>query len=126
MGTTTLPAEVVVSVAMTGAFEFGKMLAVMGATAAVPACFATSGSTELADFQSVQPSRHTSESVPTRPSVIQRRMISPRAGPYCPPADGRTYQTASGASEIGSEEPDATLALTAGTGGSGVDAAISS
>ncbi len=39
------------------------------------------GSKPLAGFQSGHPSRHTSDSSLTRPSTIQRRMISAEAGP---------------------------------------------
>ena len=34
-----------------------------------------------ADRHSGQPARHTSELAPTRPALIQARMISPDAGP---------------------------------------------
>ena len=57
--------------------------------------------------QSVHPSRHTSESLLTRPSDSHLRMTSPRAGPYWPPVGGRTYQIAAGASAIGSLWPTA-------------------
>ena len=50
------------------------------------------GKIRPASCQSRQPSRHTSVSVAMRPSAIQIRMISAVAGPYCPPAAGRTYQ----------------------------------
>src|SRR5688572_8948500 len=52
--------------------------------------------------QSGHPSRQTKESALTRPSAIHLRITSPAAGPYCPPAGGRTYHTAWGASAIGS------------------------
>src|SRR6185295_16424210 len=75
--------------------------------------------------QSVQPSRHTSESLLTRPSESHFRITSPLAGPYCPPLGGRTYQMAAGASAIGSadgEPPpdgasDLSSAATPGAGG---------
>lgn len=70
---------------------------------AAPAPPASSdGNTLLACSQSVQPSRQTSESALTRPSPIHLRITSPRAGPYCPPEGGRTYQVAVGFSAIGS------------------------
>ena len=58
--------------------------------------------TAPASCQSRQPSRHTRESGPTRPSAIQVCIMLPLAGPNCPPSDGRTYQTAPGASANGS------------------------
>ena len=70
-----------------------------GRRASVPA---SCGKVLAAERHSGQPARHTSELAPTRPSVIQARMISPDAGPNCPPVAGRTYQTALGASSIGS------------------------
>lgn len=63
---------------------------------------ARSGKIVEADFQSAQPSRHTSESPATRPSAIHRRMMSPAAGPNWLPDAGRTYHMAWGASEMGS------------------------
>jgi hypothetical protein len=60
------------------------------------------GNTCEAVRQSSQPSRQTSESELARPSVIHLRIMSPRAGPYCPPDGGRTYQIACGASSMGS------------------------
>ena len=60
------------------------------------------GKTVPASCQSRQPSRHTSESALTRPSLSQVFMSSPAAGPNCPPDGGRTYQIISGASAIGS------------------------
>ena len=60
-----------------------------------------------------QPSRQTSESALTRPSLSQVRINSPAAGPNCPPDGGRTYQIISGASAIGS----------AGSGAAGCDCA---
>jgi hypothetical protein len=70
---------------------------------------ASEGNTGPAVFQSGQPSRHTSESALTRPSAIHLRIISPLAGPNCPPEGGRTYHTEFGASAIGSEgKPAAT------------------
>ena len=60
------------------------------------------GNVAAADRQSGQPARHTSELPPTRPSLIQARIMSPEAGPNWPPDEGRTYQTALGASAIGS------------------------
>src|SRR5262245_51709355 len=48
-----------------------------------------------------------------RPSVSQARIVSAFAGPYWPPEGGRTYQTAAGASEMGSWA----AAGGAGTGG---------
>lgn len=70
--------------------------------AAAFADLASDGNKGPAVFQSGQPSRHTSESALTRPSPIHLRMMSPLAGPNCPPEGGRTYQTALGASAIGS------------------------
>jgi hypothetical protein len=43
--------------------------------------FPSEGKTSVALSQSVQPSRQTSESDVTRPSVIHFRITSPRAGP---------------------------------------------
>src|SRR4051794_12643758 len=63
--------------------------------------------------QSAQPSRHTSESLLTRPSESHFRMISPLAGPYWPPVGGRTYQIAAGASAIGSAAPTGGAAIAA-------------
>src|SRR4051794_32916527 len=61
-----------------------------------------SGNVFNAERQSGHPSRHTRLSLVTRPSPIHLRITSPRAGPYWPPAGGRTYQIASGASAMGS------------------------
>ena len=72
------------------------------------------GNTLPASCQSRQPSRQTSESALTRPSVSQVRIRSPEAGPNCPPDGGRTYQIISGASAIGSAGSGA-----AGSGGAG-------
>ena len=60
------------------------------------------GNSGPASCQSAHPSRQTSESADTRPSATQRRTTSPRAGPYWPPAGGRTYQTDSGDPSTGS------------------------
>jgi hypothetical protein len=54
------------------------------------------GKTSRASRQSRQPSRHTSVSGVILPSAIHTRITSGAAGPYCPPAGGRTYQATSG------------------------------
>ena len=72
------------------------------ATAATGVAPPSEGNTTTAFFQSVQPSRHTIESAPTRRWVSHCRMMSPAAGPNCPPEAGRTYQMAAGDSAIGS------------------------
>ena len=54
------------------------------------------GKSGPASSHSGQSSRHTSVSALTRPSVSQRCMTSPAAGPNCPPLGGLTYHTAAG------------------------------
>src|SRR5690349_1178353 len=73
--------------------------------------------------QSVQPSRQTSESLLTRPSESHLRIMSPRAGPYCPPVGGRTYQMAAGASVMGSSAVAASCACSAWAGAAAVETA---
>src|SRR5262245_29866732 len=87
--------------------EIGTVGETTGAWTCCAAVVAPSsdGKSLPADCQSVHPSRHTSESLLTRPSTIHCRMMSPRAGPYWPPLGGRTYQMAVGASPIGSWPP---------------------
>src|SRR5262245_17857889 len=84
--------------------EMGTVVETSGITGccvAAPAVCSV-GKSLPAFCQSVHPSRHTSESLLTRPSEIHLRMMSPRAGPYWPPVGGRTYQMADGASAMGS------------------------
>ena len=70
------------------------------------------GKSGPASSHSGQSSRHTSVSALTRPSVSQRCMTSPEAGPYCPPLGGLTYHTAAGASLIGSPTEAASTVAT--------------